>query len=107
MNEVPQQTTYKSRLMFYDLCVARTRWYGAALAAAALAYAASGLIEYPIALTIIIVGIVLTGVLLGMQLFLYENEALKIRRITTLINPDSPLDYRISPDPWGPHFFAA
>ena len=103
MNGHPSQTSHKSRLMFYDLCVARTRWYGAALAAA-LAYSVGGLVEHPTALAVIIVGIVLTGVTLGMQLFMYENEALKIRRIASHIDLDHPLDSQVSPAPWGATF---
>ena len=103
MDGNPLGTTYKSRLMFYDLCVARTRWYGAALAAA-LAYSIGGLVEHPTALAIIIVSIVVTGATLGMQLFLYENESLKIRRIATYIELDQPLDSQLSPAPWGATF---
>ena len=103
-NENPVQTTYKDRLMFYELCVARTRWYGAALAAA-LAYSVGGLVQHPTALALITVGIVLAGVTLSMHLFMYETEVLKIQRIGTRIGLDQPLAPQVSPAPMGATFY--
>ena len=91
-----QRTTYNDRLMFYELCVRRSRWYGAALAAA-IAYSVGGAVKHETALAVIIVGIVVAGVTLGMQLFMYENEVLKIQRIKARIGLEQPLDPKTSP----------
>ena len=98
-----QHTTYSDRLMFYELCVRRSRWYGAALAAA-IAYSVGGLVEHETALAVVIVGIVVAGVTLSMQLFLYENEVLKIQRITTRIGSKQPLNSETSPASFGATF---
>ncbi len=70
--------TYSFRLMIYELRVGRSRWYGAALAAA-VAYMAAGLVTHPFALMMMTVGVILGGVTLAFQLFLYENAALQLR----------------------------
>ena len=65
MAEVRVPETYRFRLMVYELRVGRSRWYGAALAAA-IAYIAARQVNDPIALTIVTAAIILAGTCLAM-----------------------------------------
>ena len=82
--------TYRFRLMVYESKIGRSRWYGAALAAA-IAYMAAGLVTNSYALTVVTVDVILAGVALAFQLFLYENSALQLRWLIDAkqVSPDA------------------
>ena len=106
MAKVRVPETYRFRLMVYELRVGRSRWYGAALAAA-IAYIAARQVNDPIALTIITAAIILAGTCLVMQLLVYENAALQLRWLIDAkwVSPDDPLaESRRAHPVWGVHF---
>ena len=92
MAEVRVPETYRFRLMVYELRVGRSRWYGAALAAA-IAYIVARQVNDPIALTMVTAAIILAGTCLAMQLLVYENAALQLRWLIDAkwVSPDDPL----------------